>query len=95
MSAGSVVASRPLYILLLTDATIVFARLYLKNRVDDHGENSLEEEEIPQVQDDNAHNWIQAVKFLERGLVLYQAIRGIFIDFSVYAVIVICGLSFV
>ncbi|XP_062088558.1 uncharacterized protein LOC133795125 [Humulus lupulus] len=93
--AESVIASRPLYILLLTDATIVFARLYLENRGGDLGDSSLEEEEMPQVQDDHGHNWIQAVKFLERGLVVYQAIRGIFIDFSVYAVIVICGLSFV
>ncbi|XP_030488501.1 uncharacterized protein LOC115705330 [Cannabis sativa] len=91
--AESVVASRPLYILLLTDVTIVFARLYLENR---GGYNSLEEEEeiMPQAQDDNGHNWIQAVKVLERGLVVYQAIRGIFIDFSFYAVVVICGLSF-
>ncbi|PON36003.1 hypothetical protein PanWU01x14_331640 [Parasponia andersonii] len=86
----SVVASRPLYILLLSDVTILFARLYLENR----GGGSLEEV-MPQVQNDHGHNWAQAVKIMERGLVVYQAIRGIFIDCSVYAVVVICGLSFV
>ena len=90
----SVVASRPLYILLLTDITIVFTLLYLENR-DVRGLEDEEEEVMPQVQDDHGHNWAQAVKFMERGLVIYQAIRGIFIDCSVYAVVVICGLSLV
>ena len=94
MRSESVVASRPLYILLLTDITIVFTLLYLENR-DVRGLEDEEEEVMPQVQDDHGHNWAQAVKFMERGLVIYQAIRGIFIDCSVYAVVVICGLSLV
>ncbi|GMN37247.1 hypothetical protein TIFTF001_006666 [Ficus carica] len=90
----SVVASRPLYILLLTDVTIVIVRLHLENRraLEDGGGGGVEE--VLQIRDDG-HNWTQALKFLERGLVVYQAIRGIFIDCSVYAVIVICGLSLV
>ncbi|KAM1077803.1 hypothetical protein ACFX2I_024944 [Malus domestica] len=87
VNSESVVASRPLYIILLTDVTIVFAWLWLVKR------EEVEEEGAAGPQD--GHNWVEAVKLLERGLVVYQAIRGIFIDFSVYAVVVICGLSLV
>lgn len=85
MKSESVVASRPLYIILLTDVTIVLARMILVRRED------VEEERVVVPQD--GHNWVEAVKLLERGLVVYQAIRGVFIDFSVYVVVVICGLS--
>lgn len=85
----SVVASKPLYILLLTDATIVVARM-LAERQKDSGEA---EEECEKMKEADGHNWDAAVKVLERGLVFYQAFRAIFIDFSVYAVVVICGIS--
>lgn len=85
VKSESVVASRPLYIILLTDVTIVLARMILVRRED------VEEERVVVPQD--GHNWVEAVKLLERGLVVYQAIRGVFIDFSVYVVVVICGLS--
>ena len=105
MSSESVVASRPLYILLLTDVTIVVARLYLENRraleeVEEEKEEAEEEEragtrrEGARFQDDG-QNWTHAVRVMERGLVVYQAFRGVFIDCSVYAVVVICGLSLV
>lgn len=95
VTTESVVASRPLYILLLTDVTIVIARLHLENRraLEDEG-GEEQEEEVLRIRDDG-HDWTQALRFLERGLVVYQAIRGIFIDCSVYAVVVICGLSLV
>lgn len=85
VKSESVVASRPLYIILLTDVTIVLARMILVRRED------VEEERVVVPQD--GHNWVEAVKLLERGLVVYQAIRGVFMDFSVYVVVVICGLS--
>ncbi|XP_021829115.1 uncharacterized protein LOC110769445 [Prunus avium] len=87
VKSESIVASRPLYIILLTDVTIVLARMILVRRED------VEEERVVVPQD--GHNWVEAVKLLERGLVVYQAIRGVFIDFSVYVVVVICGLSLV
>ncbi|EXB74485.1 hypothetical protein L484_026179 [Morus notabilis] len=95
VTTESVVASRPLYILLLTDVSIVIARLHLENRraPEDEGAEG-QEEEVLRIRDDG-HDWTQALRFLERGLVVYQAIRGIFIDCSVYAVVVICGLSLV
>lgn len=88
VKSKSVVASRPLYMLLLTDVTIVLARLYLEKR---------SEFDEPQKETVAPHgdrrNWEKAEKVLERGLVVYQTIRAIFIDCSVYAVVVICGLS--
>lgn len=83
----SVVASKPLYILLLTDATIVLARMLAERQKD----GGVAEEEIEKMKEDG-RNWDSAVKVLERGLVFYQAFRAIFIDFSVYAVVVICGI---
>lgn len=90
VSSESIIASRPLYIVLLTDITIVFARLYRQR-----GESSEEVQEESMVSQEDGHNWVAAVKLLERGLVVYQSIRGIFIDCSVYLVVVICGLSLV
>lgn len=89
----SVVASRPVYILLLTDVTIVLARLFYLEK--QRGFMEAEEEtKVAQAQDDG-ENWEGAVKVLERGLVVYQAIRGFFIDCSVYIVVVVCGVSLV
>ncbi|XP_042971022.1 uncharacterized protein LOC122303335 isoform X1 [Carya illinoinensis] len=88
VNSKSIVASRPLYILLLTDVSIVFARVYLEKRREF---DEAEEERV--VLQEDGQNWEKAEKVLERGLVAYQAIRAIFIDCSVYAVVVICGLS--
>ncbi|GLT52067.1 hypothetical protein SLA2020_254290 [Shorea laevis] len=88
-NSESVVASRPVYILLLTDITIVLARMY----VDKQGDfEEVEEEKVVQ---NDGDNWTDAVKLMERGLVFYQTIRALFIDFSIYSVVVICGLSFI
>ncbi|KAK7294180.1 hypothetical protein RJT34_17065 [Clitoria ternatea] len=88
MISEGILASKPLYIVLLTDITIVLARLNRdKARV-------LEETEEEKVEaSEKRHNWGDAVKLMERGLVAYQVIRGIFIDFSIYLVVVVCGIS--
>ncbi|XVF26732.1 hypothetical protein REPUB_Repub14bG0043700 [Reevesia pubescens] len=88
VSPESIVASRPLYIILLTDLTVVLGRLFLDKKGD-----SEEAEEEKSGSPNNRHNWEGAVKLLERGLVAYQTLRALFIDFSIYAVVVICGLS--
>jgi len=85
----SVLASRPLYILLLTDVTIVLARLYGGKTIVVE-ENEREKGKAP----GDGHSWGDAVKLLERGLVAYQALRGAFIDCSIYLVVVVCGTSF-
>ncbi|KAJ7962979.1 putative Transmembrane protein [Quillaja saponaria] len=90
VNSESIVASRPLYIVLLTDITIVLARLYIEKAKE--FEEAEEERSFP---NEDGHSWTGAVKVLERGLVVYQAIRGVFIDFSVYVVVVICGISLV
>lgn len=87
MKSGSVVASRPLYILLLTDVTIVLARLLSAQR---SPEEAVDERKAPREEN---QNWDGAVKVLERGLVAYQTVRAVFIDCSIYMVVVICGLS--
>lgn len=88
--SNSFVASRPLYILLLTDLTIVVARIVRKEVVHDE-ERTKNREGVK----DFGHNWDGALTILEYGLVLYQTIRAIFIDCSFYLVIVICGLSLI
>ncbi|KAK6153667.1 hypothetical protein DH2020_013306 [Rehmannia glutinosa] len=81
----SLLAYRPLYVVLLTDVFIVARRLapYAQIR---------KEDKEPKIEEDG-DNWGGAVKLLELGLVLHQTIRALFIDFSFYLVIVVCGLS--
>ncbi|KAL9666519.1 hypothetical protein QQ045_000853 [Rhodiola kirilowii] len=91
VKSESIVASRPLYILLLTDLSIIFARLHLERRkiieyADEEQTTSTSRE---------GQTWAGAVKVLENGLVVYQTIRAVFIDFSIYTVVVVLGLSFV
>ncbi|KAM3380261.1 putative protein isoform X1 [Capsicum galapagoense] len=88
--SNSFIASRPLYILLLTDLTIVVARIVRKEVVPDEARDQDGEPEK-----DFGHNWDGARIILEYGLVLYQTVRAIFIDCSFYLVIVICGLSLI
>ncbi|XP_061980309.1 uncharacterized protein LOC133700698 [Populus nigra] len=89
VSSESIIASRPLYIVLLTDVTIVLVRLFRERG--NHGSEESERERM--VSKEDGDNWVGAVKLLERGLTVYQAVRGIFIDCSVYLVVVICTLS--
>lgn len=86
--SGSGIFSRPLYILVLTDITIVLARIYADKQGD------FEEAEEEKAVQNDADNWTGAVKLMERGLVLYQTIRALFIDFSIYSVVVVSALSF-
>ncbi|KAE9616150.1 hypothetical protein Lalb_Chr04g0262681 [Lupinus albus] len=89
MISERITGTRPLYIVLLTDITIVLGRLYReKARIFEETEG--ENVEAPR----DGHSWGDAVKLMERGLVAYQAIRGIFIDCSIYIVVVVCGISF-
>jgi hypothetical protein len=81
-------ASRPLYIVLVTDVTIVVARIYReKARVLEESQGAMVEA------GEDGRSWGDAVKLLERGLVLYQAVRGVFIDCSIYLVVVVCFIS--
>lgn len=92
VKSESIVASRPLYILLLTDLSIIFARLHIERRKILEYEN---ERETTISASREGQTWDSAVKVLENGLVVYQIIRAVFIDFSIYTVVVVLGLSFV
>ncbi|XP_073271714.1 uncharacterized protein [Primulina huaijiensis] len=87
VKSKSLIAYRPLYVVLMTDLLIVAARLALYTQ-------TREEDEHKELSFDGV-NWGGAVKVLELGLVLHQAIRAIFIDCSFYLVIVVCGISLV
>lgn len=88
VSSESVEALRPLYILLLTDVTIVLAHVFLKQQ------KQCEEAEKERVEpQEDGNNMTQAVQLMERSLVVYQTARAVFIDFSIYTVVVVCGLS--
>lgn len=87
MISEKIASVRPLFIVLLTDITIVLARVYLeKIRASEEGEGQAE------VNHDHGHDW-NGVKLLERGLVAYQAMRGLFIDCCVYSVVVVSCVS--
>nr|GMC73238.1 hypothetical protein CQW23_11447 [Ipomoea batatas]GMC74888.1 hypothetical protein CQW23_11447 [Ipomoea batatas]GMC76103.1 hypothetical protein CQW23_11447 [Ipomoea batatas]GME10104.1 hypothetical protein CQW23_11447 [Ipomoea batatas] len=85
--SNSVIASRPLYIIILTDVTIVVARLLILGKPEDPDTAAGGHNE------DDEYNWSQAFAMLEIGLVLYQTIRALFMDCSFYLVVVLCGLS--
>lgn len=82
-----IAAFRPLYILLLTDVTIVLAQVLLGGRSNSEGEK---EKVITEEEEDSL---TQAVEVMEKGLVVYTITRAVFIDFSIYVVVVVCGLS--
>uniref|UniRef100_A0A2P2NHZ9 Uncharacterized protein n=1 Tax=Rhizophora mucronata TaxID=61149 RepID=A0A2P2NHZ9_RHIMU len=90
VSSQSVIASRPLYMVLLMDVTIVLTRMYRER-----GNAPEDAEDARLIHNEDRHNWTEAIKLLERGLAIYQAFRGAFIDCSIYLVVVICGLSLI
>ncbi|KAJ9179142.1 hypothetical protein P3X46_010961 [Hevea brasiliensis] len=89
VNSDSFIASRPFCIILLTDVTIVLARLFRES-----GNDSEEIEDEKNAGKEDEDNWAGAVKLLERGLVLYQAICGIFIDCSVYLLWTVVSLTY-
>lgn len=87
-----VFGSRPLYLVLLTNATVVLGRLLFTKqkgfRVSDRGQG--------QVNPPEGQSSVEQIgKVLEAGLVAQKAMGAIFMDCSVFAVIVVSGLSLV
>lgn len=90
--SDNILALRPLWLLILTDCAIVMSHLTME--ASEGGLSHEMEEDEGKVKDgNNGANWSDAEKLLERGVVVYQALRGMFIDCSLYMVIVICGVS--
>ncbi|KAL1551494.1 hypothetical protein AAHA92_19333 [Salvia divinorum] len=84
VKSESLIASRPLYAVLLSDLFIAAATLALLT----HRREAEKEVEL-----EKDVNWDGAVKVLEWGIILHQTVRAIFIDCSMYLAIVICGFS--
>lgn len=79
---------RPLFLVLLTNVTVVVSHLVFNNRGGFQrairgGDN------IP-----STDSWAQVSNTLEVGLMMRKVIDAIFMDCSVYSVVVICGLAF-
>ncbi|KAG2328273.1 hypothetical protein Bca52824_011001 [Brassica carinata] len=87
--SDTILALRPLWLLLLTDCAIVMSHLIME--ASGGGLNHEMEDEVKSKDGNSGENWSDAEKLLERGVVLYQALRGMFIDCSLYMVVVICG----
>ncbi|CAI0474595.1 unnamed protein product [Linum tenue] len=60
-----------------------------------HGKGTVIEDAQEEKSGDNAEDksWRDAFMVLERGLTAYQAIEGLFINCSIYLIVVISGLS--
>lgn len=86
----SLIAYKPLYVLLLTDVFIVGTKLA------PFAQRRMEEKELPKVMEsEDGQDWGGAIRLMELGLVLHQTIRAVFIDLSFYVAIVICGLHLI
>uniref|UniRef100_A0A5B6YPW0 Uncharacterized protein n=1 Tax=Davidia involucrata TaxID=16924 RepID=A0A5B6YPW0_DAVIN len=84
----SIIMLRPLYLLLLTNISIVLAQLLEKQK----GFESVQQEaNDPSTGDYGLAE--QLGKALELGLVLQNIMGALFMDSSVYAIVVICGVS--
>ncbi|XP_043702898.1 uncharacterized protein LOC122653039 isoform X2 [Telopea speciosissima] len=88
----STIAAGPVYLILLTDVTLVIARLLFEEK--GHSRKA-KEEATPEPSEDGC-DWAEGLgKALEMGLILHKVIGAAFLDCSVYLVIIICGLSLV
>lgn len=85
IKSKSLIDYRPLYAVMLSDLLIVSATLALLSQGKENEREAKLEKDV---------NWDGAVKLLEWGLILYQTIRAVFIDCSLYLAIVVCGLAF-
>ncbi|CAN0907037.1 hypothetical protein LINGRAHAP2_LOCUS24583 [Linum grandiflorum] len=83
-----ILSFRPLYLLLLTNATVVIARVLLNNQ----WSSEMVEMSSPSPSPSGASDWAaQASKALEISLMAKKAVDAILMDASVYAIIVVCA----
>uniref|UniRef100_A0A1J3I1S8 Transmembrane protein n=1 Tax=Noccaea caerulescens TaxID=107243 RepID=A0A1J3I1S8_NOCCA len=88
-SLGNVVSFRPVFLLLLTDATIVFGRVLLSHH-GDHSSASRRENSGTVMNGQGIAD--QVGNALETIMMVKKIMDAISMDFSLYAVILICGL---
>ncbi|KAL5558784.1 hypothetical protein UlMin_034995 [Ulmus minor] len=85
-----VLSFRPLYLVLLTNVTVVLAKLLDKQRVS--GRTDRPENQTPPA---DGNDWAtQLGKTLEIGFLMKKMIDAVFMDCAVYAILAVCGLSF-
>lgn len=87
-----VFGSRPLYLLLLTNLTVVLGRLLFTKQKGFRASNRGQRQVTPPEEQSSVE---QIGKILEVGLVAQKAMGAIFMDCSVFSVIVVSGLSLV
>ncbi|XP_042482122.1 uncharacterized protein LOC122062560 [Macadamia integrifolia] len=88
----SIIATRPVYLVLLTDVSLVLALLLLEKKR--HSDKA--HEEARQTISEDGFGWAEGLgRALEMGFVLQKVISAAFLDCSVYVVIIVCGLSLV
>ncbi|XP_019449013.1 PREDICTED: uncharacterized protein LOC109351828 isoform X1 [Lupinus angustifolius] len=80
----SLISFRPLYLVLVTNLTVVFAKLLSTKNIRRYAISSGGDQGDAQL-----------VRALEFGLVLQNVVDAFFMDCSVYAIVVVCGLSLV
>ncbi|KAG7540633.1 hypothetical protein ISN45_Aa07g008100 [Arabidopsis thaliana x Arabidopsis arenosa] len=83
-SLGNIVSFRPVFLLLLTDATIVLGRVLLSH----HGDSSSASGTVMSGQG----MMDQVGNALEMVMMMKKIMDALLMDFSLYAVILICGL---
>ncbi|QDP16938.2 hypothetical protein Tsubulata_013520 [Turnera subulata] len=88
----SITGFRPFYLVFLTNLTLVLVRVLFN---DQRGSQRVARAEY-QVPSTGQYNWaLQAGNALEMGLVVQKATDAVFMDFSIYAITLICGLCLV
>lgn len=89
----NMIVSRPLYLLLLTNISIVLSLLLLQNQ---RGSGRTEQENgrVPLMQKAGGYDMAEQIgKTLEIGLVLQNVMNAILIDCSIYATTIVCCIS--
>ena len=85
----SITASRPLYLLLLTNLTVVLARLFSGKQGGSTSAGKVQNKAPLE----NSNDWTDQVsRALGACLLFRKVIDSVFMDFSFYAIVVICGL---
>lgn len=86
----TVISFRPLYLVLLTNSTFVVSKLMKHRGVNERSRRKLNGT-------DSSDQWDgqQLAKTLEIGLVVKSVVDAVFMDCAVYAIVLICSLSFV
>lgn len=88
----TVISFRPLYLVLLTNSAFVVSKLISGKQ---RGVNERSRRRLNGTDSSDQWNGQQLAKTLEIGLVVKSVVDAVFMDCAVYAIVLICSLSFV